>query len=125
MPGKHHDPTDSTRRTVRVLSGIGWKQSAIAKCLGVCVATLRRHYSKEILEETVEKIHNVKNIVYQAAMEGNLSAAFFYLKTIGRLRESGPSITEMEDPDGIGNENEDGKVKIEFEIMKGKNYERP
>jgi len=43
-----HQPTEKTRKKVKLLSGVGSKQRTIAAIMGISLASLKRHYKDEL-----------------------------------------------------------------------------
>lgn len=94
-----HQPTEESRALVESLSGLGVPQDGIAKLLKISVSTLTKWYVEEI---------EVGVLKANAAVSGNLfriatgdgkaaaTAAFFWLKTRARWRES-PLEVEVSD----------------------------
>lgn len=118
MPNKPHVPTEKTRKQVQVLVAAGIPEIVIGKILGLCNDiksisdnTLRKYYADEIEYGTQVVIGNVAGKVYEAAMSGNMAAAFFLLKTRGGWRET--NRTELTGPDGKPIETKADTSKLE------------
>ncbi len=63
-----HHPNDETRETVKELSAVGVPQDRIARLLGICEHTLRKHYSDEIALGMAEAEESLKRTAYQLAI---------------------------------------------------------
>jgi len=88
MPlGEHFEATDAQRQKVRSLSACGVPQMDIAKMLGISDRTLRTHFRHELDVAEAEANAKVAGKLFQNAMDGNLGAQIFWLKTRGRWRE--------------------------------------
>lgn len=91
MPGGHggrignppHVPTDELRLQVKTLAKVTSKE-AIAATIGVSVATLHRHYRAELDDGLNEAVATVGAKLLGKALEGNLTAMIFFLKTRGK-----------------------------------------
>ncbi len=87
MP-KKHVPTIESRAKVNALSSFGIPLKKIAKYMELDVKTLGVHYEKEIETASIDKIVAVGNALFQKAIEGNVTAMVFFLKTRGQWRET-------------------------------------
>lgn len=100
MAGKNipHKPTADTRYRVTAYAMVGTPQQDIARLLGVHPSTLQRHYSNELKLARSEANAKVGGRLFQAAMEGNVSAMIFWMKAQAGWREV--SRTEVTGADG-------------------------
>ena len=115
----HHKPTSETRAQVEALSGYGVRQEEIALYLDIDPKTLRSHYREQLDKGTVKANVAVARSLHKQAVEGNVAAAIFWLKSRAGFREkqevevSGPGGEPLSMPTvielvGFG---EDGKGK--------------
>lgn len=73
---------------VKAYVACGTPQDDIAEILGIDPKTLRKHYAREIRLGTAEANANVAGKLYQSAMDGNVVAQIFWLKTRAGYREA-------------------------------------
>lgn len=86
--GIEHKASEETRAKVEVLSSFGVPQPEIAKYLGVAEKTLRHHYRQELDTAQITTNMNVARSLYNQAVQGNTTAAIFWLKTRAGWRET-------------------------------------
>jgi hypothetical protein len=79
--------TDEQRKLVEQMAAFGVSQEQIAGVLGVSVDTIQRHFRKEIDTAATRANTRVAGALYKNAMEGNVSAQIFWMKTRGKWRE--------------------------------------
>lgn len=86
---KRHEPTDETRRIVRVLKSAGISSRATAAAIGISEPTLNRYY-REDLDLAHEYCNGeVADTLFRMAKSGRHPAAtFFWLKTRAGWRET-------------------------------------
>lgn len=79
---RYHKPDDKSRRVVIEAVGLGMQQKNVARMLGICVRTLRKHYREE-LDIAVDSINfDVARALYQRASSGkDTIASIFMLKS--------------------------------------------
>ena len=99
MPtGKRIRPTEKDRKQVSALTAYGIPQDAIAKLMGIQRVALARHYKKELALAVHQANARVAESLYQLAINGNLGAMTFWLKTRAHWREV--DRLEITDPGG-------------------------
>ena len=85
-----HVPTDEGRKEVKLLSGFGVPQAAIAKHIGINVDTLAKYYRKELDGGVLEANKEIAGSLFKNAMGDDakaVSAAIFWLKTRAGWRD--------------------------------------
>lgn len=87
MSRSPHKPTPETAAQVEALSGYGITHDEIALYLGIDAKTLRKHYRNVLDTGTVKANVQVARALHKQAMEGNTSAAIFWMKARGGWRE--------------------------------------
>lgn len=90
--------TDEQREQVTLLVGCGVTQKVIARRLGIAESTLNIHFRPELDFGKDEAVAEVSSIVLSAALNGDRTSAFFYLKCRGGWKEG--SSLEVSGPDG-------------------------
>lgn len=80
-------PTDEHRITVEQLAACGTNQEQIARCLGVTVPTLTKHFSDELANGLERALATVAQGVLRRAILGDNAASFFFLKCRGGWSE--------------------------------------
>ena len=83
-----HKPTDETRARVESLSAAGTRYEDIAAYLGITRATLDKYYKDELKIGTIKANAAIANTLYKQALDGNTTAAIFWLKTRAGWRET-------------------------------------
>ncbi|MCE3608063.1 hypothetical protein LXA47_31325 [Massilia sp. P8910] len=78
-----HVPTDEVREIVRRLSQVGIPQEDIAEALAITRPTLDKHYKKELKTAKIIMLADVCGALYKNAMDGNVAAQIFIMKTRG------------------------------------------
>ncbi len=79
---RQHQPTEATRAQVEALAGVaGFRHAEIATFLGVSEKTLRKHYAAELRRATVTAVAKVAETLFQKAVNGDVTAMIFWLKT--------------------------------------------
>jgi hypothetical protein len=92
MPRPQLHPTDEQRQLVKFLVAIGAKQIEIAQLIGIrSDKTLRRHFREEINRGVLEANGKVAQTLLKKAIDGNVTAAIFWMKCRAHWREEGPS----------------------------------
>ncbi len=83
-----HEPTQQTRNSVSQMASYGIIQDIIAKCIGISLPTLHKHYRHELDTAAANLTVLVANkLISNALDENNISAQIFYLKTKGGWKE--------------------------------------
>jgi hypothetical protein len=87
-----HEPTDTTRAIVGALAACGVPHKEIATHLQIGLATLARHYRRELDTGRIEATARVAERLHQAATQetadrASVSAAIFWLKCRAGWRE--------------------------------------
>lgn len=94
------EPTPEQRQMVKQLSAFGIPQSSICKMIvrdrnqPISDETLRKYFADELELGTQEANAKVAGQLFKAAMDGNLGAICFWLKTRARWRET-PTEVEL------------------------------
>lgn len=79
--GIQHEPTDENREKVRTLSAMGTRFEDIALELEINTDTLTKYYRKELDKGRITANAKVAQGLYNQAINGNVSASMFWLKT--------------------------------------------
>ena len=82
MPSAH-EPTDDTRKTVRILKSCANSHKTIALILGIDEKTLMKRYREELDYGLEHTRGMVSAAVVRQALQGNINAAKFYLACFG------------------------------------------
>jgi hypothetical protein len=91
MPRVQFNPTDEQRQVVKFLAATGVKQIDIAKLIGIrSEKTLRRHFREELNRGALEANGKVAQTLFKKAIDGNVTAAIFWMKCRAHWREGGP-----------------------------------
>lgn len=90
--------TDKLREKVRSLAAVGVRQDDIAKIVDCSPKTLRKHFRRELDRAGAEANAMIAGSLYQAAMNGNVTAMIFWLKVRAHWKETMPP--EPAEPDG-------------------------
>lgn len=80
---KPHEPTDDTRKTVRILKSCANSHKTIALILGIDEKTLMKRYREELDYGLEHTRGMVSAAVVRQALQGNINAAKFYLACFG------------------------------------------
>jgi hypothetical protein len=86
MQTTRYQPTEETRKRVKVLAGLGLPQEQICTLIGLrSPKTLRRYFSKELSLGIAESSANVLQASFKlASSRKNPAAAIFWLQTRAR-----------------------------------------
>ena len=83
-------PTGKLREQVITLSSNGLPHIQIAPLIGCSSPkTLRKHFRDELDIGKIQANAKVAGALYQSALEGNVKAQSFWLKTVGGWQETG------------------------------------
>ena len=82
-------PTGKLREQVITLSSNGLPHIQIAQIIGCAPKTLRKHFREELNIGKIQANAKVAGALYQLALEGNVKAQSFWLKTVGGWQETG------------------------------------
>jgi len=82
-----HKPTKAKRDTVAMHAMVGTPQEDIARVLGIDPKTLRKHYRDDLDLATASANADIGGALYRQAIDGNVSAQIFWLKTRAGFRE--------------------------------------
>jgi hypothetical protein len=93
-----HEPNETERRQVEAMAGFGVPEADIAKVLNIAPKTLRKHYRTELDTGHVKANTRVAESLFKQAVNGNTTAAIFWLKTRARWKEA--TILEHAGADG-------------------------
>ena len=83
----HHKPTSESRAQVEALAGYGVRQDEIAMYLDIDPKTLRSHYREQLDKGVVKANVSVARSLHKQAVDGNVAAAIFWLKSRAGFRE--------------------------------------
>ena len=76
-----HEPTAKQRETVSIMTAAGITQEKVARCIGIDLKTLRKHYREEL--DTAAEIANAevaRSLYEQAVVDRSTSAAIWWTK---------------------------------------------
>lgn len=75
-------PTPTERKQVETMAGLGLRQPEIALLVrdGISLATLLRHFRRELTRGTAKASSQVAQSLYQQALAGNTTAAIWWTK---------------------------------------------
>lgn len=85
LPGKQigtldYVPTVGDREDVIIMAAVGITHKQIAACLNISDDTLRKHYRDELDHSADRANANVAKSLYQSALNGDTTAAIFWMK---------------------------------------------
>ena len=81
-------PTEQQRHLVHMMTVNGVKQDDQAKALRIGKNTFTRHFRDELDLGKITTTANVAGALYRNAMDGNVSAQIFWMKSQGGWREA-------------------------------------
>ena len=90
-------PTDEQREQVIALSSNGLPHIQIARIVGCAPKTLRKHFRVELNIGKIQANAKVAGALYPLALDGNVKAQTFWLKTVGGWQETGKLEVASED----------------------------
>ncbi|TQE96068.1 MAG: hypothetical protein FKY71_16850 [Spiribacter salinus] len=93
-----HEPTDQQRRQVEAMAGYGIPHLDMAAVIGIDRKTLEKHYRRELDTGSTKATAKIAESLYRQAVEGNTSAAIFWMKA--RAGWSEKTRHELSGPDG-------------------------
>lgn len=96
-----HRPEDAKRSQVETMAGLGITEEDIARVIGICPKTLRRHYRAELDSAHIKANAAVAQSLYKKALSDgsqSVTAAIFWLKTRARWKET--TVSEVTGADG-------------------------
>lgn len=79
--------TDAQRQKVKTLVAVGTTYELIAEMLGISWDTLTRHFPNELKIGKAEANARVAGVLFKKAMQGDTTAAIFWMKTQGKWSE--------------------------------------
>ena len=83
-------PNDEQREQVKAMSSHGVPHRQQAPLIGCSSPkTLRKHFREELNIGKIQANAKVAGALYQSALEGNVKAQSFWLKTVGGWQETG------------------------------------
>lgn len=88
MSRRVHIATEETRAKVESLAAVGTRYEDIALYLGITRPTLDKYYKEELKIGTIKANAAIANTLYKQALDGNTTAAIFWLKTRAGWRET-------------------------------------
>ena len=93
------EPTDRQRQQVSQLAAIGTPQDQICRMIinpetnkGIGLATLNQYFREELDLGSAKATAAVGGALYNQAINGNVTAQIFWMKTRGKWRESAQAI---------------------------------
>ena len=86
-----HTPDQDKRDLVKKLSSLGTRYNDIASRLKISDDTLKKYYREELDDGRIDANAKVAGTLYQQAIEGNMTACIFWMKTQGGFRETDPN----------------------------------
>lgn len=90
-PGRRpYQPTDRVRLLVRQHAVVGTPQAVIARLVGIGVSALVKYYRPELEDSVAECNAAIAGALYAKAIEGDVTAMIFWLKTRARWSEPRP-----------------------------------
>jgi hypothetical protein len=82
-----HVASEENKRQVERMAAVGITQEQIAAVIGISQDTLVKYYGDTIRTAAIKANANVGGKLYQTAMNGNVTAMIFWMKTRGGWRE--------------------------------------
>ena len=82
------EPTDQQRQLVVMMTSNGVKHTEQARALNCGERTLQKYFKDELAFGKMRATAHVSGALYRNAMEGNVSAQIFWLKSQGGWREA-------------------------------------
>jgi len=79
--GKRDEPTEQVRHIVKKMAAFGIPMKNIADVIGAEVSSLQKYFKAELTTGHTEANFMVANKLFQMAMDGNVTACIFWLKT--------------------------------------------
>lgn len=99
-----HVPTAKSRQGVMYGAGLGLSQEAIAKVMGISIATLRSHYEEELASARHVMVNDIQTNLYNIARDpkhkGTVQAGIFLLSKLGGEEYKEKKAVELTGPDG-------------------------
>jgi len=99
-----HVPTAKTRQGVMYAGGLGLSQEAIAKVMGISIATLRSHYDEELEAAQLVMMNDIQANLYNIARDpkhkSTVQAGIFLLSKLGGDTYRDKKAVELTGPDG-------------------------
>jgi IS30 family transposase len=98
------NPSSEDLQQIEAMAASGLTQEQIAHNLGICRDTIYRHKkTNSRLSDAIKKgqaagIEKVANALFNSAINGNVAAQIFYLKSRAGWRETGGPPGEVQDP---------------------------
>ena len=81
-------PTEEQRYTVSLMAAIGIPQEDMCPAIGVTRPTLRKHFKEELAVGKTKAITQVAGSLMRQALDGNVTAQIFFLKTRAGWKET-------------------------------------
>jgi hypothetical protein len=103
-------PTGKQRDQVITLSSNGLPHIQISRIIGCAPKTLRKHFREELNIGKIQANAKVADALYKSALDGNVKAQTFWLKTVGGWQETGNLETVSE--------RELGAIKLASEVAR-------
>lgn len=83
-----HTPDQDKRDLVKRLASLGCRYDDIALKLKINDDTLKKYYKQELDDGRIDANSGVAGTLYGAALEGNMTACIFWMKTRAKWRET-------------------------------------
>lgn len=87
MPAHSHSPTDKQIAEVEAYAAVGVPHHDIARLIGISTHTLLKHYEHQLGVGKAKANAQVAKSLFRQAIDGNISAAIFWLKAQAGWRE--------------------------------------
>ena len=84
----------ANREAIQIMVASGVKQTVIGQLLGISSSSMQSKYKNELEHGSDILKTRISNALVQKALDGNVSAAIFYLKSKGGFREMDKDMTE-------------------------------
>ncbi len=89
--GKQYEPTEQARHMVKKMTAFGIPMKNVADVIGVGVSSLQKHFKDELATGHTEANFMVANTLFQMAINGNVTACIFWMKTRLGWKDESPS----------------------------------
>jgi hypothetical protein len=83
-----HEPDKASRDKVESMSALGIPQADIARVIGICEETLRKHYREELDNATTKANTQIGGALFRKALSGDTASLIFWMKTRAGWKET-------------------------------------
>lgn len=95
-----HEPDKASRDKVESMAALGIPQEDIARVIGICHQTLRKHYRDELDNATTKANTQIGGALFRKALSGDTASLIFWMKTRAGWKET--NVTETRQlPDAL------------------------